>query len=44
MTQNVLTDVVVLLEYYRSGVSTVGAAGKPQLVLCSEHFSRSNNC
>jgi len=30
-----VTDIVVLLEYYRSVDSNVDATGKPQLVLCS---------
>jgi len=29
------SDVVVSLEYYRAVASTVGATGKPQMVLCS---------
>jgi len=37
-----VTDVVVSLEYYHAVASTVGATGKPQLVLCSERFSQSN--
>jgi len=30
-----VTNVVILLEYYHADASTVGATGKPQLVLCS---------
>jgi len=36
--------VDVLLEYKRAVASTEGAAGKPQLVLCSQYFSQSNYC
>jgi len=35
---------VVSLKYYRAVASTVGAIGKPQLVLCSEYLLQSNNC
>jgi len=33
-----------LLKYYRAVASTVGATGKPQLVLCSWYLSQNNNC
>jgi len=30
-----VTDAVVSLKYYHADASSVGATGKPQLVLCS---------
>jgi len=33
-----VTDIAVLLEYYHADASTLGASGKPQLVLCTQCF------